>query len=53
MTAVADSGVEAEICATALLLAGETSAHDQADRLGIACVLVTGDQRTVLAGGLA
>ena len=53
VTAVAGSGVEAEICATALLLAGEASAHDQADRLGIACVLVTGDERTVLAGGLA
>jgi thiamine biosynthesis lipoprotein len=53
VTAIAGSGVEAEVCATALLLAGETSAHDQADRLGIACVLVTSDDRAVLAGGLA
>jgi thiamine biosynthesis lipoprotein len=53
VTAVAASGVEAEICATAFLLAGESAAHEQADRLGIACVLFTADDRAVLAGGLA
>ena len=50
---IAGSGVDAEICATALLLAGEGPARAEADRLGVACVLVTCDERAVMAGGLA
>jgi thiamine biosynthesis lipoprotein len=53
VTAAGSSGIAAEVSATALLLAGESSARDEADRLGVACVLVTADDRTVLAGGLA
>jgi thiamine biosynthesis lipoprotein len=53
VTAAAASGIDAEVCATALLLAGEASARDEAGRLGVACVLVTADDRTVLAGSLA
>ncbi len=53
VTATAQSGVDAEIRATALLLAGEHPARSEADRLGVACVLVTCDERAVLAGGLA
>jgi FAD:protein FMN transferase len=53
VTAVAGSGVEAEIHATALLLAGEHPARAEADRLGAACVLVTCDDRAIMAGGLA
>ncbi|MDX6599218.1 MAG: FAD:protein transferase [Gaiellales bacterium] len=53
VTAAGSSGIDAEVSATALLLAGEASARDEADRLGVACVLVTADHRTVLAGGLA
>ena len=47
------SGIDAEVCATTLLLAGEASARDEAGRLGVACVLVTSDDRTVLVGSLA
>jgi thiamine biosynthesis lipoprotein len=53
VTAAAGSGVDAEVCATALLLAGESSARQEADHLGVACVLVTSDDRAVLAGGLS
>jgi thiamine biosynthesis lipoprotein len=53
VTAASHSGIDAEICATSLLLAGEASARDEADRLGVACVLITQDDRTVLAGGLS
>ena len=53
VTATAGSGVEAEIRATAFLLAGERPARAEADRLGVACVLVTSDERAVLVGGLA
>lgn len=53
VTVAAPTGVDAEVCATALLLAGELSARDEADRFGIASVLVTADHRVVLAGGLS
>jgi thiamine biosynthesis lipoprotein len=53
VTAASHSGIDAEICATSLLLAGEATARDEADRLGVACVLITHDDRTVLAGGLS
>jgi thiamine biosynthesis lipoprotein len=52
VTVVAESGASAETLATSLFLAGE-SAPGEADRLGTPSVIVTGDGRTVLAGGLA
>ena len=53
VTVAAATGVDAEVCATGLLLAGELAARDEADRFGMACVLVTADHRVVLAGGLS
>jgi FAD:protein FMN transferase len=53
VTAAASSGVDAEITATALLLAGERAARDEAERLGVPCLLVTEDDRIVMAGGMA
>ena len=52
-TIVADTAVEAEVRAKILFLASERAAAAKADALGIPCVLVTEDGRTVLAGGLA
>ena len=52
VTAAASSGVDAEVTATALLLAGERAARDEAERLGVPCLLVTEDDRTVMAGGM-
>jgi thiamine biosynthesis lipoprotein len=53
VTVVAADAVEAEVHAKALFLAGEAAAAAEADRLGVPSVLVTGDGRSVLAGGLA
>lgn len=53
VTVVAGSAAEAEVWAKALFLAGERDAVAEADARGLACVLVTRDGRTVLAGGLA
>jgi FAD:protein FMN transferase len=52
-TVVGADAVEAEVRAKALFLAGERAAAEEADRLGIPCLLVTGDGRVVRAGGLA
>ena len=53
VTVAAETAADAEVCATALLLAGEARARVEADRFGIPCVLVTRDDRAVLAGGLS
>jgi thiamine biosynthesis lipoprotein len=52
VTAVGDSAASAEVAAKTLFLAGERAAAEEASTLGIPCVLVTGDGRVVLAGGL-
>ena len=53
VTVVASTTVEAEVLAKALFLAGEEDAVAEAEALGARAVLVTGDGRTRLAGGLA
>lgn len=53
VTVVAANAAMGEIYATALFIAGEAQARREADELGIPSVLVTGDGRAVLAGGLA
>jgi thiamine biosynthesis lipoprotein len=53
VTAVADSAAAAEVAAKTLFLAGQRAAIAEANALGIPCVLVTADDRVVLAGGLA
>ena len=53
VTVVAQTAVEAEVLAKALFLAGERAAAAEAEALGIACVLITDDGRTVLSGALA
>jgi len=53
VTAVADSAAAAEVAAKTLFLAGERAAIVEANALGISCVLVTEDDRVVLAGRLA
>ena len=53
VTTVDRDAVDAEVAAKALFLAGEDAARAEADRLGLAAVLVTADSRTILAGGLA
>ena len=53
VTVVHGTAVEAEVLAKSLFLAGEARATAEAASLGLPCVLVTGDGRTVLAGGLA
>jgi thiamine biosynthesis lipoprotein len=53
VTVAAESAARAEVLAKVLLLAGEEAAREEAGARGIATVLVTGDGRTVLAGGLA
>ena len=53
VTAFAASASDAEVAAKVLLLAGERAGRIEADVLGIPAVLVTGDGRVVLAGGLA
>ena len=53
VTAFAPTAAEAEVIAKALLLAGERAARIEADALGVPAVLVTDDERVVLAGGLS
>ena len=53
VTAIAPDAIEAEVAAKSLFLAGAECAACEADAAGIAAVLVTGDGRTILAGGLA
>jgi thiamine biosynthesis lipoprotein len=53
VTVVAGTAVEAEVTAKALFLAGADAAVSEANRRGIPALLVTCDQRTLLAGGLA
>jgi thiamine biosynthesis lipoprotein len=53
VTVAAGSAAQAEVLAKALLVAGERAACAEAEARGIASVLVTGDGRTLLAGGLA
>jgi FAD:protein FMN transferase len=52
-TVVARTAVEAETLAKALFLAGEHDAVVEAEAAGVPCVLVTEDERTVVAGGLS
>jgi len=52
VTVRAETAVAAEVRAKALLLAGAQAARREADERGTPCVLVTADERTVLAGGL-
>ncbi len=51
MTVVAPDAVEAEVAAKSLFLAGAERAAREADDAGVAAVLVTGDGRTIFAGG--
>ena len=53
VTVVAPDAVDAEVAAKSLFLAGEHAAVAEADAAGIPAVLVTGDGRTLLTGGLA
>jgi thiamine biosynthesis lipoprotein len=54
VTAVAATGMEAEVLATALFLAGDVDdAAAEADVLGVPAILVAEDGRTVLTGALA
>ena len=53
VTVVARTAVEAEVHAKSLFLAGERDAVREANELRVPCVLVTGDGRTVRAGGLS
>lgn len=53
VTVVAGDAVDAEVAAKALFLAGAERATTEADAAGTPAVLVTGDGRTILAGGLA
>jgi thiamine biosynthesis lipoprotein len=53
VTAVAATGIEAEVLATALFLAGDVDdAAAEADVLGVPAILVADDGRAVLTGGL-
>ena len=53
VTVVAPDAVEAEVAAKSLFFAGADRAAREADAAGVAAVLVTGDGRTIFAGGLA
>ena len=53
VTVIAPDAVEAEVAAKSLFLAGAERAAREADGAGVAAVLVTGDGRTIFAGGLA
>ncbi len=53
VTAIAADAIEAEVAAKSLFLAGSERAAREADAAGVAAVLVTGDGRTIFAGGLA
>ena len=50
---VGTSAAEAEVLAKSLFLAGEENAVLEAERDGIAAVLVTADGRTLMTGALA
>jgi thiamine biosynthesis lipoprotein len=52
VTVVASTAVEAEVLAKALFLAGAERAEEEANELEAPSLLVRGDGRTVLAGGL-
>jgi thiamine biosynthesis lipoprotein len=52
-TVVAGHPIDAEVWAKALFLAGSEAAMQEADELGLPCVLVTTGGATRLAGGLA
>jgi len=52
ITVVAHSAVDAEVLAKSLFLAGEQRAVREAGELCVPCVLVSADDRLVLAGGL-
>lgn len=52
VTVVAGDACRAEVLAKALFLRGGRDAALEADALGVPCVLVTDDDRVVLAGGL-
>jgi thiamine biosynthesis lipoprotein len=53
VTVVGSSATEAEVFTKALFLAGETEATREAEREGLAAVLVTEDGRTLMTGALA
>jgi FAD:protein FMN transferase len=53
VTVVGTSTAEAEVLAKSYFLAGEASATAEAERDGVASVLVTADGRTVMTGALA
>jgi len=53
VTVVGSSAAEAEVLAKSLFLAGAEQAAAEAERDGVAAVLVTGDGRTVMTGALA
>ena len=53
VTAFADSAVQAEVAAKALLLAGADAARAEAEALGIPAVLLADDGRIMLTGGIA
>ena len=53
VTVIAPDAIEAEVAAKSLFLAGSDRAAREADAAGVAAVLVTGDGRTIFAGGLA
>ncbi len=53
VTVVAHDAVAAETAAKSLFLAGAAAAREEAERLGIPAILVTGDGRTIRTGALA
>ena len=53
VTVIAENACRAEVLAKALFLGGERGAREEADRRGIPTVLVTGEGRVLLAGGLS
>ncbi len=52
ITVVAENACRAEVLAKALFLGGEQGAREEADRRHIPAVIVTGEGRVLLAGGL-
>jgi thiamine biosynthesis lipoprotein len=53
VTVVGSTAVEAEVLAKALFLAGAHEAAGEAEALGVPCILITEDERTVMSGGIA
>jgi FAD:protein FMN transferase len=53
VTVVADTAAEAEVIAKVLFIAGASRAREEADASRTPAVLVTGDGRTIIVGGLA